>query len=143
MGEAERSQARDGRDGQDEAGVLRGRREAEPREGPGVTGGRDGLDEAAARRAAVLGRHIAPRAQAEHDVGRERVAPNDPDRDRREAILGRHRETGQEGHAGGIERDVAARSVEARDQGRRDDILGRGRDGAPERGQGRDRGRER
>lgn len=89
MGEAERPQARDRRDASD---VRGGRDETEPREGPGVTEGRDGLDEAAARRAAVLGRHVAPRAQPEHDVGRERVAPDDPDRDRREAILGRHRE---------------------------------------------------
>ncbi|WP_282029850.1 MobQ family relaxase [Paracoccus marcusii] len=140
MREAERPRARDGRDERD---VRGGRDEIEAREGPGVTEGRDGLDEAAARRAAVLGRHVAPRAQPEHDVGRERVAPDDPGRDRREAIIGRHHDTGQEGHAGGIERDVAARSGEDRDQERRDDILGRGRNGAPERGQGRDRGRER
>lgn len=40
----------------------------------------------------MLARHVAPRAQPEHDVERERVTPNDPVRDRREAILGRHRE---------------------------------------------------
>jgi len=80
MGEVERPQARDERG------------ETEVRGGRGVTEGRDGLDEAAARRAAVLGRHVALKAQHEHDVGRERVAPDDPDRDRREAILGRHRE---------------------------------------------------
>lgn len=88
MGEAERPQARDGRDETEPRG---GRDAREAREGPGVTEGRDGLDKAAARRAAVLGRHVAPRAQPEHDVGRERLAPDDPVRDRREAILGRHR----------------------------------------------------
>lgn len=77
MGEAERLQARDGRDGRE---VRDGRDEAEAR---------DSLDDAA-RRAVVLGRHVAPRGQPEHDVGRERVALDNPDRNRREAILGRH-----------------------------------------------------
>lgn len=45
-----------------------------------------------ARRAAVLGREATrPELQAP-DVGRERVAPEDPDRDRRNAILGRGRD---------------------------------------------------
>ena len=95
------------------------------------------------RRAAVLGRDVArPEVQAP-DVGRERVAPNDPDRDRRDAVLGRQRDTGQERGAAGAERDIAARDGEGRDQGRRESILGRGRDSAPERGQGRDRDRGR
>lgn len=97
------------------------------------------------RRAAVLGRDVdRPEAQAP-DVGRERVAPDDPDRDRRDAILGRQRDTGQERNAAGAERDIAARDGEDRDQGRRESILGRGRDrdSAPERGQGRDRDRDR
>lgn len=123
MGEAERPQARGGRDARD---VRGGRGETERRDG------RDGLDDAA-RRAAVLGRHVAPRAQPEHDAGRERVAPDDPDRGRRDAILGRHRETGQGRDPAGLGRDVAARSSEDRGQERRDDILGRGRDSAPER----------
>ncbi|MDF3416653.1 MobA/MobL family protein [Sulfitobacter sp. M57] len=95
------------------------------------------------RRAAVLGRDVdRPEAQAP-DVGRERVAPDDPDRDRRDAILGRQRDTGQERDAAAAERDIAARDGEGRDQGRRESILGRGRDSAPERGQGRDRDRDR
>lgn len=118
MGEGERPQVRDGHDARD---VRGGRDETGGRDG------RDGLDDAA-RRAAVLGRHVAPRAQPEHDVGRERVAPDDPDRGRRNATLGRHRDIGQG-------RDAARSSEE-----RRDDILGRGRDSALERGQGRNHG---
>ena len=96
-----------------------------------------------ARRAAVLGRDVdRPEVQAP-DIGRERVAPDDPDRDRRDAILGRVRDIGQERDAAAVERDIAARDGEGRDQGRRDDILGRGRDNASERGQGRDRDRDR
>ena len=96
-----------------------------------------------ARRAAVLGRDVdRPEAQAP-DVGRERVAPDDPDRDRRDAILGRQRDTGQERDAAAAERDIAARDGEGRDQGRRESILGRGRDTGQERGQGRDRDRGR
>ena len=96
-----------------------------------------------ARRAAVLGRDVdRPEVQAP-DVGRERVAPDDPDRDRRDAILGRTRDIGQERDAASVERDIAARDNEGRDQGRRDDILGRGRDNASERGQGCDRDRDR
>ena len=90
-----------------------------------------------ARRAAVLGRDVdRPEVQAP-DVGRERVAPDDPIRERLNAILGRGRD------AAAIERDIAARDGEGRDQGRRDDILGRGGDNASERGQGRDRDRDR
>lgn len=96
-----------------------------------------------ARRAAVLGRDIdRPEVQAP-DIGRERVAPDDPDRDRRDAILGRARDIGQERDAAAIERDIAARDGDSREQGRRDDIFGRGRDTASERVQGRDRSRER
>lgn len=95
MGEVERPRAGvergDGRNGADDRGVVQ----------------RDGLDDMEARRAAVLGRDVdRPEVQAP-DFGRERLAPDDPDRDRRDAILGR------------------------------------GRDSAPERGQGRDRDRER
>ena len=96
MGEVERPQARDGRDSQDAAKVHDGRGDNEAREGPSVTKGRDSRNEAVARWVAVLGRHGAPREQLTQDVGRERVAPDDPDRDRREAILGRHRDTGQD-----------------------------------------------
>jgi len=81
-----------------------------------------------ARRAAVLGREFdRPEAQAP-DVVRERVAPEDPNRARRDAILGRQRVTEQERDAAVAERDIAARGGEGRDQGRREDILGRGRD---------------
>lgn len=103
-----------------------------------------------ARRAAVLGRDVdRPEVQAP-DVGRERVAPDDPDRDRpdrdrRDAILGRGRDTGAGRDAAAVERDVAGRDGQAQEPDRRGDILGRGRDTASERGQGRDRdrGRER
>lgn len=95
------------------------------------------------RRAAVLGRDVASPEMQSPDVGRERVAPDDPDRDRRDAILGRQRNAGQERGAAGAERDIAARDGEARDQGRRESILGRGRDSDPERGQSRDRDRDR
>ena len=109
-------------------------------ERPQAGAGRDDMD---VRRAAVLGRGVErPEAQVP-DVGRERVVPDDPNRGRRDAILGRVRDIGQERDAAAIERDIAARNGEGRDQGRRDDILGRGRDTAPERGQGRDRDRER
>lgn len=95
------------------------------------------------RRAAVLGRDVArPEVQAP-DVGRERVAPDDPDRERRDDVLGRQRGTGQERGGVEAERNIAARDGEGRDQGRRESILGRGRDSAPERGQGRDRDRDR
>lgn len=94
-----------------------------------------------ARRAAVLGRDVdLPEVQAP-DVGRERVAPDDPIRERLNAILGR--DIGQERDAAAVERDIVARDGEGRDQGRRDDILGHGRDTASERGQGRDRDRDR
>ena len=76
-------------------------------------------------------------------AGRERVAPDDPIRERLNAILGRGRDIGQERDAAAVERGIVARDGEGRDQGRRDDILGRGRDNASERGQGRDRDRDR
>ena len=47
------------------------------------------------------------------------------------------------GPAAAVERDIVARDGEGRDQGRRDDIFGRGRDTASERGQGRGRDRDR
>lgn len=100
-------------------------------------------DDMEARRAAVLGRDVDRSEAQAPDFGRERLAPDDPDRDRRDAILGRVRDTGQEHAAAAVERDIAARDGEGRDQGLREDILGRGRDSAPERGQGRDRDRER
>lgn len=140
MVQIERPQAQDGRDTRD---VRGGRDETEVRDG------RAGLDKADARRAAVLGRHVAAREQPAPDAGRERIAPDDPDRDRRENILGRHRETGQARNAEGLERDVAARSSEDRGHERRDDILRRGRDSAPKHWQGlgqsgnRDKDRER
>lgn len=92
-----------------------------------------------AHRAAVLGRDVDRPGVQTPDIGQERVAPDDPDRDRRDAILGRARDIGQERDAAAIERDIAARDGDSRDQGRRDDILGRGRDTASERGQGHDR----
>ncbi len=107
---------------------------------PQVDTARDDMD---ARRAAVLGRDVdRPEGQAP-DIGQERVAPDDPDRDRRDAILGRGRYIGQGRDAAAIERDIAAPDGDGLDQGRRDDILGRGRDNASERGQGRDRDTER
>lgn len=109
-------------------------------ERPEAGAGRGDMDP---RRAAVLGRDVdRPEAQAP-DVGRERIAPDDPDRDRRDAILGRQRDTGQARDAAGAERDIAARDGEDRDQGRRESVLGRGRDTGEERGQSRDRDRDR
>ncbi|WP_376711135.1 MobQ family relaxase [Pseudochrobactrum lubricantis] len=96
-----------------------------------------------ARRAAVLGRDVARSGVQAPDVGRERVAPDDPDRHRRNAILGRARDIGQERDTAAIERDIAARDGEDRDQGRREKILGRGHDSAIEPGQGRARDRDR
>ena len=131
MGEVERPQAGvergDNRDGVDDRDIVQ----------------RDARDDLEARRAAVLGRGVErPEARAP-DFGRERLAPDDPDRDRRDAILGRARDTGQERDAATVERDIIARDGEGRDHGLRDDILGRGRDSASERGQGRDRDRDR
>lgn len=74
-----------------------------------------------ARRAAVLGRDVNRSELQGRDIGRERVPPNDPDLDRRNAILGRVRDTDL------VERGGTACSDEDRDQGRRDDILGRGK----------------
>lgn len=45
-----------------------------------------------ARRAAVLGREATRPERQAPDGGRERIAPDDPDRDRRNAILGRGRD---------------------------------------------------
>jgi len=53
----------------------------------------DDLDQ---RRAAVLGRDVAPSEVQAPDIDRERSAPDDPDQARRDAILGRHRGAGQE-----------------------------------------------
>lgn len=96
-----------------------------------------------ARRAAVLGRDVERSEVQAPDVGRERSAPDDPDRDRRNAILGRARNIGQERDTAAIERDIAARDGEDRDQGRREKILGRGHDSAIEPGQARARDRDR
>lgn len=74
-------------------------------------------------------------------LGRERVAPDDPDRAYRDAILGRWRDIGQERDAAAVEGDITARDGRDSEQRRRNDILGRGRDTASERGQGRDRER--
>lgn len=109
-------------------------------ERPQVGAERGNID---ARRAAVLGRDVERPASQAPDVGRERVATDDPDRDRRDAILGRARDAGQARDVPAVERDIAARGAESRDQGRRDDIFGRSRDAGQERGQGRDHDRER
>ena len=95
--------------------------------------GREDRDDMDQRRAAVLGRSGAPSERQVPDVGSERTAPDDPDRDRRDAILGRQRNAGQERDAAGSERD----------QGQRESILGRGRDTGQERGQSRDHDRDR
>ncbi|MFC6199110.1 MobQ family relaxase [Ponticaulis profundi] len=109
-------------------------------ERPQVGADRGNMDE---RRAAVLGRDVhRPEVQA-LDIGRERVAPDDPDRDRRDAILGRARNAGQARDVPAVERDIAARGAESRNQGRRDNIFGRSRDAGQARGQGQDRDRER
>ena len=99
------------------------------------------LSEKGEHRAMVLERDLDRTEMQASEIQRERVAPDDLDRDRRDDILGRTRDIGQERDAAAIERDIAARGGEDRDQGRRDDILGRGRDAALERGQGRDRDR--
>lgn len=98
-----------------------------------------------ARRAAVLGRDVERSEVQALDVGRERGAPDGSDRDRRDAILGRARDIGQERDGATIERDSAARDGEDRDHGRRENILGRGHDSAiePSQGRARDRDRER
>lgn len=93
--------------------------------------GRGDMD---ARLTAVLGRHVdRPEVQAP-DVGREGVAPDDPDQNRRDAILGRQRDVGQE-------RDTAARDREDLDLRRQEDILGLGRSSARGSSQERNRGR--
>ena len=104
---------------------------------------REDRDDTDQRREAVLGRDAAPPERQAPDFGRERVAPNDLERDRRDAILGRPRDAGQERGALEPERDIAARDGDDRDQGRRDAILGRGRDTGREGGQDRSQGRER
>jgi hypothetical protein len=127
MGEVERPQAEAER-GEARSGV-----------GDQDIGQREGLDDIEARRAAVLGRDMGRAAAQAPDIGRERIAPDDPDRERRDAILGMARDAGQERDAAAVERGIAGSDGEGRDQGRRDDILERGRDTASERGQGRDR----
>lgn len=52
------------------------------------------------QRAAVLGRGGAEVQRQDKDVGRERVAPVELDHGRRNAILGRHRNDGQERQSG-------------------------------------------
>lgn len=101
---------------------------------------RDEMDQG---RAAVLGRDATRSEVQAPDVGRERVAPDDPDRDRRDAILGRQRDTTSEHGRVEVERDSTTRDGKDRDQERRDAILGRGRGVEQDREQGRDRDRER
>jgi hypothetical protein len=56
----------------------------------------DGAADREARRAAVLGRGGAEVQRQDKDFGRERVAPVELDPGRRDAILGRHKNDGQE-----------------------------------------------
>lgn len=65
-----------------------------------------------ARRAAVLGRDVERPEVPAPDVGRARVAPDDSDRDRLDAILRRERD------AAAIERDISVRDGEGRDRDR-------------------------
>ena len=66
-------------------------------ERPQADAGRDDRsDDLDQRRAAVLGRDVAHSEVQAPDIGRERSAPDDPDQERRDAILGRHRDSGQE-----------------------------------------------
>lgn len=60
----------------------------------------DGSADREARRAAVLGRGGAEVQRQNQDTGRERVAPVELDPGRRDAILGRHRDNGQERQSG-------------------------------------------
>lgn len=96
-----------------------------------------------ARRTAVLGRGGGRSEAQAPDVGRGRAASDHPDRDRRDAILGRQRDIGQERQPARLERDVGAHGGMDLYQKRSDAILGRGRDSAPERGRDRDKDRER
>lgn len=98
------------------------------------------LSEKGEHRAMVSERDVDRSEMQAPEVQRERSAPDDPDRDLREAILGRQRDTGQAMDAAEIERHNVERGGEDRDQERRrDDILGRGRNSSLERGPGRNR----
>ena len=131
--------------GRAEAAMLRIRErvmgEAERSPAGAERGDRDGDFEK--RLGAVLGRDLERPEVQTPDFGRERIAPDELYRDRLAAILGRERDTGQGREATKPERDFAARGGEDRDQGRRDAIIGRGRDAGQERGKDRDRDRER
>lgn len=83
-----------------------------------------------ARRAAVLGRDVERSEVQGLNIGRERGAPDGPDRDRRNAILGRARDTAP-----------VERGGEDRGQKQRNDILGHGNNSVPE--FDKDRNRER
>lgn len=60
----------------------------------------DRADDREAQRAAVLGRGVAEVQLPNSELGRERPAPVELDQGRRDAILGRHRDNGQERHSG-------------------------------------------
>ena len=62
--------------------------------------GRDARGDLDQRQAAVLGREVAAPEKQRPNAGQERAAPEAPDQDRRNAILGRHRDTGQERGSG-------------------------------------------
>ncbi|MGR3704069.1 MobQ family relaxase [Sulfitobacter sp.] len=96
-----------------------------------------------ARRAAVLVRDVVCAEVRTLDLGGERVTPDAPDRDRRDAILGQQRDSRQNRDAVELERHIAAHNDECRNQYGQGAILGRGRDISPERKQGRDYDRER
>lgn len=98
-----------------------------------------------ARRTALLGRGGGRSEAQAPDVGRERVALDHPDRDRREVILGRQRDIGHGRDTLGNEREVSPCNGVSREKELRDAILDRGRDSAPTRGQDRkwDTNRER
>lgn len=104
-------------------------------------GDRDGDFEK--RLGAVLGRDLERPEIQTPDFGRERIAPDELYRDRRDAILGRQRDTENEHGKVESERAFATRDGVGRDQTRRDAILGRGRSAGQDREQGRDRDRDR
>ncbi|MCB5411960.1 MobQ family relaxase [Pseudogemmobacter faecipullorum] len=95
-----------------------------------------------ARRAAVLGREIGRTDAQAPDVGRERITPEDPERGRRDAVLGRDRESALAQRASDQAREAPTHGVAApEERDRRAALLGRGAEGVTERGSGRDRDR--
>lgn len=101
------------------------------------------LTEKGEHRAMVPERDVdRPELQAP-EVQRKRSAPGDPDQDLRDAILGRAHDSGQARDAAAIERGIADADGQGRVEELRDDILGRGRNSALERGPSRNRGGER